>query len=85
MIEGNGTVITPTRRNGLEGAGTVITPTTGKILIKSSEQLEVPAFAGMTSAVGGEEIPAFAGIGSGNLSLLINQFPLVGVITNQVL
>jgi len=30
LIEGNGTVITPTRRNGLEGAGTVITPTTGK-------------------------------------------------------
>ena len=49
------------------------------------KDLEVPAFAGMTSAVGGEEIPAFAGIGSGNLSLLINQFPLVGVINNQVL
>jgi len=27
MIEGNGTVITPTRRNGLEGAGTVISMT----------------------------------------------------------
>jgi len=49
------------------------------------EQLEVPAFTGMTSVVGGEEVPASAGIGSGYLSLLINQFPVVGIITNQVL